>query len=473
MRTILLLTSLLLSSSLYGQFQIELDLIADGFATPVDIANAGDHRLFIVEKPGVIRILDADRNLLQEPFLDISGRVNDNGGERGLLGLVFHPHYENNGYFFVNYTRADGSTQVSRFEVSGDDPDRADPDSETAIIEVAQPFANHNAGDLNFGPDDGFLYIALGDGGSGGDPGNRSQDPQELLGKILRLDIDNGDPYAIPDDNPFVDDPNVLDEIWAIGLRNPFRFSFDCHTGDMWIGDVGQDSFEEIDFQPAGSQGGENYGWRCYEGNAPFNTSGCPPVDSFTMPAFTYEHVGAGCSGSVTGGYVYRGEQFPDMQGAYIFADFCTGRIRALKADAEGAIEEVPDVFEGTLGNIITFGIDNDKELYLARANGQVYQVQDATTTSTENIATSPAPFRVINNPFHNQINLQFKRAARYQLTVLNARGQAVADAAPQQMTAGATLSVDARDWAAGVYVVQVRDLEGERIWTRKLVRAE
>ena len=232
--------------------------VASGLSAPVFVISPpGDmQRAFIVEQPGRIKIL-LDGEILPAAFLDITNDVSY-GGERGLLGLAFHPNYENNGYFFVNYTNNSGTTIISRFTVTSD-PDIADPNSETLILSITQPFGNHNGGMLAFGPNDGYLYIGMGDGGSGGDPGNRSQDDGELLGKMLRIDIDGGSPYGIPEDNPFEGRGDPLDEIWAKGLRNPWRFSFDRSSGDMYISDVGQNAWEEIDFQPASSAGGEKY----------------------------------------------------------------------------------------------------------------------------------------------------------------------------------------------------------------------
>ena len=227
----------------FGQNTIDLQLLGSGFFGPTDISNAGDERLFIVERSGRIRILNQDGSVNDDPFLDIRNQVWDNQGEQGLLGVVFHPQYEENGYFFVNYTFGnDGTTRISRFTRNIDNANMADPESEKVILEVPQPYSNHNAGDLSFGPD-GFLYIGLGDGGSGNDPENRSQNPQTLLGKLLRIDIDTEEPYQIPEDNPFAQEDFTLDEIWAIGLRNPWRFSFDSGTGDLYIADVGQDAF--------------------------------------------------------------------------------------------------------------------------------------------------------------------------------------------------------------------------------------
>lgn len=343
-----------------------------GLAEPLNVTNAGDDRLFIVEKAGRIRIVDGNGSLLPTPFMNIDPRVGSNGSEQGLLGLAFHPNYANNGYFYVNYTNNSGNTTVSRFSVT-EDANIADPNSEQILFTVAQPYSNHNGGNLRFGSD-GYLYIGMGDGGSGGDPGNRAQNPLEWLGKMLRIDVDNGSPYAIPADNPFVGDPGTLDEIWALGVRNPWRFSFDRLTGDLFIADVGQNNWEEIDYQAASSGGGENYGWRCYEGTHAYNTSGCQPYSSYDAPIFEYSH-GQGCS--VTGGYRYRGTAYPAMFGHYLFADYCSGNFWSLVADGNGGWNSYAYPAAGGFG-IVSFGEDSSGEMYAANiSTGTVYHVTD------------------------------------------------------------------------------------------------
>ena len=341
---------------------IELEQYATGFLSPVDITNAGDDRLFVVERSGRIKIIDENAIVISTPFLDIDNLVTQTSGqnEQGLLGLAFHPDYINNGYFFVNYIGNDEDTYIVRYSRDASDSNLADPNSALTILKIDQPTWNHNGGCIKFGPD-GYLYVGMGDGGSGNDPwgtwGN-GQNTQTMLGKILRIDIDNGSPYSIPSDNPFINDANVLDEIWAIGVRNPWRFSFDKQTGDLWIGDVGQNAWEEIDFQPANSPGGENYGWRCYEGNhlnGNVNTSNCGSSDEYVSPIYEVQHSGFSGPCSITGGFVYRGEDYPDLEGIYIFADYCTGEFFTVASDGSGGWvgQEVAD-FNYDISNAIT-----------------------------------------------------------------------------------------------------------------------
>jgi glucose/arabinose dehydrogenase len=343
--------------------------IVSGLEEPVFLTHAGDGsgRLFIVEQPGTIRVLHASRGaLLPDPFLDLRDIVNDSGNEQGLLGLAFHPQYSENGRFFVNYTDANGDTAIVRYTVSASDPDRADPSSAALVLQVSQPFANHNGGNLVFGPD-GFLYVGLGDGGAGGDPQGNAQNLNTLLGKMLRIDV-NADPYAVPPDNPFTNRPDARPEIWAYGLRNPWRYSFDRATGDLYIGDVGQNAYEEIDHQPAGSPGGENYGWDFMEGSHPFE--GVAP-EGLTAPATDYAQSEGGCS--VTGGHVYRGPGLPQLQGVYLFGDYCTGTIWGLyRADGVWQRVKLLDAFF----TISSFGEDEAGEVYvLDHRGGAVYQV--------------------------------------------------------------------------------------------------
>jgi glucose/arabinose dehydrogenase len=342
-----------------------LEPVANGFTRPLYLTHAGDGsgRLFVVEQGGAIWVLQ-DGQRLEAPFLDVSDRISPEAlgtgyTERGLLGLAFHPDYAENGVFFIDYTDRNGSSVIARYTVSAEDPDRADPASEQQLLVVEQPYANHNGGHLAFGPD-GYLYVAMGDGGSGGDPQNNAQNLGTLLGAILRLDVSAEDGYAIPDDNPFASTDNARPEIWAWGLRNPWRFSFDRETGDLYIADVGQNEWEEVNFQPADSPGGENYGWRPYEGSQIY--SGEQPASEPVMPIAEYSHSGTGgCS--ITGGYVYRGEAIPALAGTYFYGDWCSGTIWSARQADSGAWD-VQAALESGL-SISSFGEDEAGELYV------------------------------------------------------------------------------------------------------------
>lgn len=356
--------------------QIELEVFASGLNKPVGIYHCGDDRLFVVEQDqGDIEILNTSGDYLGK-FLDLTGLI-QTGGERGLLGLAFHPNYTENGYFYVNYYSTSAQTVIARYSVSDDNPDLADASSAQILMTINQPYGNHNGGHIEFGPD-GYLYIGMGDGGSAGDPQNYSQNNQSLLGKMLRIDVDADFPYAVPADNPFVGNPGVLDEIWATGVRNPWKFSFDRATGDMWMGDVGQNAWEEINFQPADSPGGENYGWRCYEGPATYNTSGCAAASNYVFPAVSVANNNQTNYCSITGGMVYRGDQYPFMNGYYLFTDYCAGDIRATLHDGEGNFETHQALPNQGFG-FVAFGDDYLGELYLVKINsGQIFKVKDA-----------------------------------------------------------------------------------------------
>lgn len=345
-------------------------LVVDGLRRPTDLTHAddGSGRLFVIEQSGQIRII-RDSQLEPEPFLDISDRVVVASSEQGLLGLVFHPQYETNGYFYVNYTDSRGATNIARFQVT-DDLDKADPDSEQTLLQVGQPYPNHNGGGLAFGPD-GMLYAALGDGGSANDPQGNGQFLNTLLGKILRLDVTGGEPYAIPADNPFVSGGGLL-EIWAYGLRNPWRIAFDSLTGDLFNADVGQGTWEEINFQAAGEPGGQNYGWVYREGAHPFR--GAPPAGvTLIDPVAEYDH-SFGCS--VTGGHVYRGATLPEWQGIYLYGDYCSGIVWGLLRDADGGWQD--QLLFQTNERISSFGLDEAGEIYLVTYDGRIYRLAAA-----------------------------------------------------------------------------------------------
>jgi hypothetical protein len=347
--------------------------VASGLRNPLDLqAVPGDReRLYVVEQGGRIRVIRSGQ-LQATPFLDVSGRVSG-GGERGLLGLAFHPQFATNRRFFVNYTNPRGDTHVAEYRAAS--PDEGDPGSERVLLTVAQPFANHNGGGLAFDAT-GRLLIALGDGGSGGDPLGNGQRLDSRLGKILRIDVDSAAPYAVPADNPFRATGGALPEIWAYGLRNPFRIAVDRPSGDLYIGDVGQSRVEEIDVGLASRGGGENYGWNVTEGSQCYRpASGCDRT-GFTPPVYEYTHA-EGCS--VTGGVVYRGCRMPDLAGTYFFGDFCSGFVRSFRL-ANGQATEVRDWTAGLRGidSTTAFGLDADGEVHVVDFDGEVYRLEPA-----------------------------------------------------------------------------------------------
>lgn len=342
------------------------------FTRPVDFQTPGDgsNRIFVLEQEGVIRVVENRSDVsTAEVFLDIRDRVRDEGNEEGLLGLAFHPNYAENGYFYVDHTASSPRrTVIARYQVDPQNSDRALPQSEEVILEVDQPYGNHNGGQIVFGPD-GYLYITLGDGGSGGDPQENGEDPTTLLGAILRIDVDGtgegGTPYAIPPDNPFADnDEGFREEIFAYGLRNVWRFSFDQQTGRLWAGDVGQNAYEEVDVIESGG----NYGWDLMEGFHCFEPeTGCDE-SGLTPPVWEYPHA---LGRSITGGFVYRGRDVPSLAGRYVFADFVSGRIWAISYDgSEADVEELMD----TSLAISSFGVDQDQELYVLAFDGNIYR---------------------------------------------------------------------------------------------------
>jgi glucose/arabinose dehydrogenase len=351
--------------------EIELAEAYSGFSRPVQLTHVGDGsgRLFVVEQAGTIRLIKGG-DVLETPFLDISGRVSC-CGERGLLSVAFPPGFSIKRYFYVNYTDNGGDTVVARYHLSGD-PDLADADSEVVVLTIDQPFSNHNGGQLAFGPE-GYLYVGTGDGGSAGDPRDNAQNRLSLLGKMLRIDVESGvEPYAVPDSNPFADQDDTQPEIWALGLRNPWRFSFDRETGDLYIADVGQNRWEEVHVQPASSGGAENYGWRILEGSHCFDPDPCDST-GLEQPAVEYGH-SQGCS--ITGGFVYRGTMWPRLVGIYLYGDFCSGRVWGLRRSGGGW--ESRELADTGLA-ISAFGIDQGGSLYvLDHDTGRVYAINDS-----------------------------------------------------------------------------------------------
>jgi glucose/arabinose dehydrogenase len=368
---------LLLPLALLGCFQVppgefKLELIAQGLIKPLYLTSpVNDPRLFIVQQGGQILLFEGGA-VKATPFLDVSARIKSTGTEQGLLSVAFHPDFAANGKFYIDYTDTNGDTVISQFLVSAD-PNLADPNSELIILTQEQPFENHNGGLLKFGPD-GFLYIGLGDGGSANDPQRNGQNLNSLLGKILRIDVDGGVPFAIPANNPFANQVNARGEIWHFGLRNPWRFSFDRQTGNLYIGDVGQNNFEEIDFM-IGGVGGLNWGWSAMEGSGHcVNDASCNAL-GISIPITEYPHRD-GCS--VTGGYVYRGALIPALQGKYLYSDFCQGFIRALTVEG-GALVSEEDITAKfgirDAGNVASFGEDASGELYIIDLKGAVFKI--------------------------------------------------------------------------------------------------
>lgn len=432
---------------------INIELFATGLNKPVSIKHAGDNRLFVVEQDGLIRIISSEGVVAPIPFLNITARVinvNGFGDERGLLGLAFHPNYTSNGFFYVNYINDSGNTVISRFTRLTENA--ADPNSELILLSISQPFSNHNGGDLAFGPD-AYLYISNGDGGSVGDPNNYSQNISSFLGKMLRIDVDNpsnGNNYGIPSTNPFVGNPSGADEIWAYGLRNAWKFSFDRASNDIWIADVGQDQIEEINVVDLNSAA-PNFGWRCYEGNQTFNTSNCPPASTLTFPIATYSHSGGDffrCS--ITGGYRYRGTAQPSLQGIYFFADFCSKEIGYLQQNGNNWTMNFTAPFDH---NWVAFGEDLAGELYASSiVQGAIYKIIDSNLSVNEfninNIVAEP-------NPANNQINFNLNNNSVFinQLTVYDILGKTVTTL--ENLTTN-SVSLSLSNYAKGMYLARV-----------------
>ncbi|HEX9981411.1 MAG TPA: PQQ-dependent sugar dehydrogenase [Flavobacterium sp.] len=437
---------------------IGITSFATGFDDPVEITHAGDSRLFVVEQTGAIKILNSNGTVNPTNFLTLTTSLISIGSERGLLGLAFHPDYSSNGYFYVNYTRSgDGTTVISRYSVNASNPNIADPDSGTPILTVAQPFSNHNGGTIKFGPD-GFLYIGMGDGGSAGDPGNRAQNKNENLGKMLRIDVNADSPYGIPPGNPFVGtDGN--DEIWALGLRNPWKFSFDSSNGNLWIADVGQGQVEEIN-KNAYTDAGINYGWKCFEGNNNYST--CTNPDTYTFPFAQYTHSGTGgCS--ITGGYVYNGSMYPNFLGKYFFADYCLNRIGTVDPEANIAYSAT---FSGN-NNFTTFGEDMNGELYVAAVNnGTVFKVVD---TSLSNHDLSANGYSLYPNPAAAEVFI--KNSSQNPLRSFKLYDLAGKLLLNEQLDNVETNSISTASLQSGLYLVTVEDAGGTSYSTRLAIK--
>lgn len=454
MKNILLLISAFFCLNAFSQ-TIELEDFADGFSSPLGLKNAGDERLFVVEQGGVIKIVDVNGVVNSTPFLDIQSIVNA-GGERGLLGLAFHPGYQTNGRFFVHYSNSSGDTQISEFSVSASNPDIADPNSEVMLLTVSQPFSNHNGGTIAFGPQDGYLYIGLGDGGGGGDTNNNAQNPTLLIGKLLRIDIDSqsgGNNYGIPSDNPFISDPNTRDEIWATGLRNPFRFTMDPETNSIWIGDVGQNAREEVN-RASLNQAGLNYGWRCYEGNAPYNTSGCPDESELTFPVFDYSWNGGG---SVIGGYVYRGDLYADLQDVYVFGDI-DGMISTLDID-DNYINQ--GQFPGTW---VAFGQDVNKELYAVNLGGSIFKIAGGVLSVDENQGANAI---IYPNPATDIVSIKMQTQQMEHLKISDIKGSILYAETLQSNQK----QLNTSSFAKGMYFITITTKQGAKFVKKLMIK--
>lgn len=453
----LLLLSLAIVFQLGFSQTIAIQSFATGFSTAVEIAHpANDARLFVVQKAGLIRILNPNGTINATPFLNVSA-LTTSSGERGLLGLCFHPNYATNGKFYINYTRSsDGATIIAGYTVSTVNPSVANTTA-TILMTILQPYANHNGGSLKFGPD-GFLYIGMGDGGSGGDPENRSQNKLENLGKMLRIDVDNPVAplnYGIPATNPYVGIAGN-DEIWAIGVRNPWKFSFNRLNGDLWIADVGQSQMEEINKITNPQPAGLNFGWKCYEGSSVYNNAGCPGISALAMPFAEYNH-DQGCS--ITGGYFYTGSQYPNFANKYFFADYCENRLGY--ANASGAITYTP-YFAGA-NNFTTFGEDKDGELYVC--NGSViYKIVDTSQLAATNF--QKAGFSLYPNPTQSEFYIRNNTGfSDLTVSIFDISGKRLLS----QIIQNDNSNIDTTSLSSGMYIVQVEDKTGS-LYTTKLV---
>ena len=457
MKKLLLLFVVLTSSIGYSQ-TIAIQSFATGFSGAVEITHAGDSRLFVVQQGGLIRILNSNGTINSTPFLNLSSLVSS-GGERGLLGLAFHPNYATNGYFFVNYTNSTGNTVIARYSVNSTNPDVA-VNSAAILMTITQPFSNHNGGSIKFGTD-GYLYIGMGDGGSGGDPGNRAQNINENLGKMLRIDVNStiSPFYTSPSSNPYVGIAGN-DEIWAIGVRNPWKFSFNRLNGDLWIADVGQNNIEEINKVTNPLTAGLNFGWKCYEGNVVYNTTGCAPIGTMTMPVAQYTHSGGNCS--ITGGYVYTGAMYPNFLNKYFFADYCVNRIGYV--DTTSNVVTFTPNFSGS-NNFTSFGEDMNGELYVTNSS-VIYKIVDTSTASATSFENSG--FSLYPNPSKNSITISSSEASfAKQIQIFDVSGKLLIS---KEVSQNKRNTIDTTSLSIGVYIVNVTTTDGKN-YSSKLVK--
>ncbi|HCR76247.1 MAG TPA: cadherin [Chryseobacterium sp.] len=441
------------SSLLFNAQSITLEEFATGFTAPVEIAHANDSRMFVVQQNGIIKILQSNGTVNSTNFLNISSKITY-GGERGLLGLAFHPQYPTNGYFFVYYNDTGGNITVARYTRSSANPDVADPATEKIILNIPKPFDNHNGGSIHFAPD-GYLWVVTGDGGSGGDPNNNAQNKNSLLGKLLRLDINSTGAYNIPSGNPFVGIDGA-DEVWAYGLRNAWKFNFDTVSGNVMIADVGQGQIEEINRMPL-TQAGINYGWRCYEGNNTYNTAGCPAQSTMTFPVAAYDHSGGKCS--ITGGYVYRGTQFPALQGRYFFADYCSTQIGSLNSDDSITWTSA---FSGN--NFSTFGVNNQNELFVAAVNsGKIFRITTTSLGTNENSISTQ--IKVYPNPASKKVFIEGVKDKNTTVEIISFEGRKVLE----QGKIENDNSVNISGIPSGVYFINLNS-GNEKSYSKKII---
>jgi glucose/arabinose dehydrogenase len=458
---LLIVILILFFNSGLAQLQLQESFPNLVFTNPIDLQypKDGTNRLFVVEQNGRIKVFQNSFSASSaKVFLDITDRVSSESSEMGLLGLAFHPDYKNNGYFYVNYTVSSPSrmTRISRFQVSGTNPDSAGGNSELILLTQDQPFTNHKGGQITFGPD-GYLYIGLGDGGSGGDPNNYAQNKSVLLGKILRIDVNatlGSLNYTIPSDNPFKGNTQGWrEEIYAYGLRNPWRFSFDPFTGWLWCGDVGQNAWEEIDT----IQNGMNYGWRCYEGTHPYNTSGCSD-SGYIFPLLDYNHSNGNCS--IIGGFVYRGLNVPELLGKYIYADYCSKNIWSLQYDNTNVPINTL-LLTSPYGQPFAFAIDQNKELYICASDGKIYNFKSAVISVRSELTNTTNYYLTQNypNPFNPSTSIKFNipEESEVHLQIMDSMGRIVKELLNEiKPNGGYELKWNASQFASGIYIVRM-----------------
>ena len=468
MKTLLSFGLLIVSFFVQAQ-TIALQSFATGFSEPLEITHAGDSRLFVVQKGGLIRIVNANGSVNATPFLDLSTLVSTNS-ERGLLGLAFHPNYATNGFFFVNYSNTAGNTVIAKYSVSANA--NIANTTGTILMTINQPYSNHNGGSIKFGGD-GYLYIAMGDGGSSGDPQGYSQNlsltninvvsnPSRIyLGKMLRIDVNTTAPglnYGFPSTNPYVNEAGKQ-EIWAIGLRNPWKFSFNRLNGDLWIADVGQGSVEEIDKVVNPLTAGLNFGWRCYEGNSTYNITGCAPASTMTFPFAQYARSGGACS--VTGGYFYTGSMYPNFQNKYFFTDYCDDKIRMV--NSAGVITTSTSFSNN---NFATFGEDINGELYVAGiSSGTIYKVIDSSLSSSD---FENNGFTIFPNPAKELFTIKSSTANLVTKTsIFDISGKLLFT---KELSNNSENTIETTSLAKGIYLVSVETSNGTNYSTKLIV---